>query len=156
MKIQIHRDTNRSSWSLQAPACGKSLAGAYCDGQVLFLQLSLGCWATDPNRKHVAETDGPWSDFIRPLLEYFYVHVFSKSVQAKNTRTQNTLFQRVNMWSRRNWWYFVQHCQPWAAYTPGTRMTKQKKNLEMAGTGEEVYFANFWQGSQFVFQILFP
>lgn len=86
-RVIQHQNTNCSSWSLQAPACRKSMAGTYCYRQVLFLKLSLSHWATDLNRKQVAETDGPWSGFIWPSLGYFYVRVFSKSVHTKNPHT---------------------------------------------------------------------
>lgn len=67
-----HRDTNCGSWSPQAPACRKSMAGTYCYRQVLFLQLSLSHWATDLNANRLlrqmdlglASYDHPYIIFI--------------------------------------------------------------------------------------------
>lgn len=94
-----HRDTNCASRSLQAPACRNGVAGTYCCGLVLFLQLFRGHWATELNRKQVTETDGPWSGFI--WLRLFLCPRFLK-VCSRKKYTHNMPFQRVNTWIRRN------------------------------------------------------
>lgn len=88
-------------------AMGRSCSCSFPSATGLQILMRTGCWDR-------------WTlVWLHMTILTLVLYSWFLKVCSHKRYTFNLLFQRVNTQIRRNRWYFIQHCQPWAAYTPG-------------------------------------